>query len=117
MPHMHFFDFLIWPSIRDNAVQTLPLQEHLDWLLDLCDNIVCTWPFPLEDATFEDPWTEQHDLTDLAKVSQSLFYSFWYMLRALIHLQEHAYSLSNWSVSPSFRNHIPYADMFVNIRD
>lgn len=97
MPHMHFLDFLIWPTMRDFAVQLPTLQEYTDWMADLCDNIQCHWPFPLEDATFDNARVGKYDLTDLAKDS--------------------VLSLPSWSVGPTFRDHLPNADMYVKIRE
>lgn len=65
---MHFLDFIVWPKLRDFAVQSSALQEDMEWMVELANTIRCHWPHAIEDAIQKDPKTGQDALTDFAKV-------------------------------------------------
>ncbi|KAF2992964.1 hypothetical protein E8E13_000891 [Curvularia kusanoi] len=96
LPHMYMMDFVIWPKLRELAVSTPPMQEKMDWLVDVSTHVRCYWPFGIEKATCKDAETGLTVLTVQAKKQMS--------------------DLSNWSVGPTFRAYVPNADMYVSVR-
>lgn len=68
MPHNHSFDFVLWPKLRDIAVQTTTMQERLEWLFDYSTYVRCDWPRPIEEALCKDSIAGFDVLTDAAKV-------------------------------------------------
>ncbi|KAJ4990508.1 C6 transcription factor [Stagonosporopsis vannaccii] len=91
VPHSHSMDFLLWPMLRDLAVQRTTMQEKLEWLFVLCTSVRCEWPLPLEEALCMDSTTGEAVFTDAAK-AQFL-------------------DLANWSAGLALRAHIPNADL------
>jgi hypothetical protein len=61
-------DFVIWPKLREFAVSTPPMQEKMEWLLDLFTHIQCQWPFTTKEALYKDVKTGQTILSNHAKV-------------------------------------------------
>ena len=61
-------DFVIWPKLREFAISTPPMQEKMEWLMDLSIHIQCQWPFTVKEAFREDVKTRQPTLSNLAKV-------------------------------------------------
>jgi len=61
-------DFIIWPKLREFAISTPPMQEKMDWLMDLSTHIKCQWPFALEEAIYKHQETGHDALTDRAQV-------------------------------------------------
>ncbi|CAN9297000.1 unnamed protein product [Alternaria alternata] len=89
-------DFLVWPKLRDIAVQSTALQENMDWMVEQTATVCCHWPHTIKEALHKDEVTAQQALTIAAKT--------------------HIFDLANWSVGPSLRAHLSNADMYVTIR-
>jgi hypothetical protein len=69
MPHISSLDFVLWPALREFAVQIPEMQEHMEYLVDICINVRCDWFFASEEAFYQCPETGMLDLCELAKVS------------------------------------------------
>ncbi|KAF3052549.1 hypothetical protein E8E11_004299 [Didymella keratinophila] len=90
VPHNHSFDFVLWPKLRDIAVQTTAMQERLEWLFDYSTYVRCDWAHTVEEALCKDPIAGFDVLTDAAKA--------------------HIFDLANWSTAPSLRAFVPNVD-------
>ncbi|CAN9443880.1 unnamed protein product [Alternaria alternata] len=68
VPHMHLLDFLVWPKLRDIAVQSTALQENMEWMVEQTATVCCHWPHTIEEALHKDEVTGREALTIAAKV-------------------------------------------------
>lgn len=114
MPHNHSFDFVLWPKLRDIAVQMTTMQERLEWLFDYSTHVRCDWPGTIEEAMCKDPTMGFDVLTNAAKVrchSHALLLNgtFANIIKA------HIFDLANWSTAPSLRAYVPNVDAYVTI--
>ncbi|CAN9426368.1 unnamed protein product, partial [Alternaria alternata] len=67
VPHMHLLDFLVWPKLRDIAVQSTALQENMEWMVEQTATVCCHWPHTIEEALHKDEVTGREALTIAAK--------------------------------------------------
>lgn len=96
MPHIGIIDFVVWPAFREFAVKIPSMQEGMEWLMDMSNTIQCDWAFTVKEAMLRD---DQTGLTDLCPAAKMCIHD-----------------LTNWSVGPSFRGYVGYADSYVRIR-
>lgn len=94
MPHPMVVDFVFWPALREYVVQFPLLQVGMSWLLDMTNTLKCDW-----EGTTEDALERKDGTVGLTKNAKDFIFK-----------------LENWSIGPSFRQYIPNADIFVNIR-
>jgi hypothetical protein len=76
MPHIHMLDFVLWPAFREHAVEILEMQEHMEYLLDMCKTLRCDWYFAQAEAFQRNEETGMLDLCDLAKVGCALHFGY-----------------------------------------
>jgi hypothetical protein len=70
MPHIHILDFILWPAFREYAVEMLEMQEHMEYMMDMSNNLLCDWYLEKADAFQRVEETGMLDLSDMAKVNQ-----------------------------------------------
>lgn len=96
VPHPIYIDFHIWPRLRDAIIQRVDLQRQpLYWYSEAATTIDCNWSGSNQDAVSYD---------SNARLTLSILFV------------QHLMDLSNWSVGPCIRKHIPDACTVVQIK-
>lgn len=96
VPHPVYIDFQLWPRLRDAVIQRVDLQSRpLYWYSEAARTIDCNWRGSDQDAISYD-----------ANARLTLSTPF----------VQHLVDLSNWSVGPVIRKHIPDACTIVQIK-
>jgi hypothetical protein len=96
VPHPIYVDFLFWPRFRDVVIQRIDLQcQPKFWYSEAATTVGCNWPGKFQDAVCYD---------SVGKLTLS---------PAFI---QHLMDLSNWSIGPIIRKHIPDADTVMQIK-
>ncbi|KAG9527445.1 hypothetical protein KCU93_g5092, partial [Aureobasidium melanogenum] len=96
VPHPVYVDFHIWPRLRDAVIQRVDLQRQpLYWYSEAAKSLDCNWPGSDQDAM-------SYDMN--ARLTLSTLFV------------QHLTDLSNWSIGPVIRKHIPDACTVVQIR-
>lgn len=96
VPHPIYVDFHIWPRLRDAVIQRIDLQRQpLYWYSEAAKTLDCNWPGSDQDAVV-------YDMN--ARLTLSTIFV------------QHLTDLSNWSIGPLIRKHIPDACTVVQIK-
>lgn len=96
IPHPVYIDFQLWPRLRGAVIQRVDLQLHpLYWYSEAATTIDCNWPGSDQDAVSYD-----------ANARMTLSTPF----------VQHLVDLSNWTVGPVIRKHIPDACTVLQIK-
>lgn len=96
VPHPVYVDFQIWPRLRDAVIQRVDLQcQPLYWYSEAATTIDCNWPGSDQDAV-------SYDINARMTLSAPFVH--------------HLMDLSNWSVGPVIRKHIPDACTILQIK-
>ncbi|KAH0370246.1 hypothetical protein KCU65_g2669, partial [Aureobasidium melanogenum] len=96
VPHPIYVDFHIWPRLRDAVIQRVDLQRQpLYWYSEAAKTLDCNWHGSDQDAV-------SYDMN--ARLTLSTLFV------------QHLADLSNWSLGPCIRKHIPDACNVVQIK-
>jgi hypothetical protein len=96
MPHCLPIDFFAWPGFRDYVTRVPEMFDNPSWIVDMSVNIACDCPMKVEDMLVPSPIDGELDLSPEALDCAS--------------------EVSNWSVSPSFRQFLINADKYMRVR-